>query len=54
MLKGENPKVDIIEKRWAGFLPTKFEFRWTNVCNKQRNKKEARFIWPMGNKIVVL
>jgi hypothetical protein len=54
MLKGKNAKVDIVENRWVGLLPTKFKLRWTNVWSNQRNKKEARFIWPMGNKVVVL
>jgi hypothetical protein len=36
------PKV--VERKWAGVLPSSFKFRWKNVWDKDRVRKEANLV----------
>jgi hypothetical protein len=54
LLRASKPKTNMVEKRWANFLPSSFNPRWMNTWHKQRSEKEAPFIWAIWNEVVVV
>jgi len=47
-------KVNVVEKQWDGLFPHNFKLKWNNMWSKPRSKKEARFIWAIWNKTIVV
>jgi DNA polymerase III epsilon subunit-like protein len=54
LLRASKPKTNMVEKRWANFLPPSFKLRWMNTWHKQRSEKEAPFIWTVWNEVVIV
>jgi DNA polymerase III epsilon subunit-like protein len=54
LLRASKPKTNMVEKRWANFLPPSFKLRWMNTWHKQRSKKEVPFICAVWNEVVLV
>ncbi len=51
-MRASKPKTNMVEKRWANFLPPRSKLRWMNTWHKQRSEKEVPFIWAVWNVVV--
>lgn len=54
LLKKRHHIPKIIERKWAGVLPSSFKLRWTNVWSKARAQKESGLLWSVWHIVVAV
>ena len=45
---------NVVEKKWAGVLPTNYKLRWNNIYDTERVRKEAGLMWMIWHKAVAV
>jgi len=53
-VKNDQAQSECGGKKWDGLFPHNFKLKWNNMWSKRRSKKEARFIWAIWNKTIVV
>jgi hypothetical protein len=54
LLRQRTPPLQLALMKWPNILPDNFRFRWSNVWAKERDRKEAGFIWQIWHKAVAV
>jgi hypothetical protein len=54
LLRKRHPPLQLATRKWNQTLPADFRFRWTNVWDHERQKKEADLMWQIWHKAVAV
>jgi hypothetical protein len=54
LLRKRQPPLQLAQRKWQQILPADFRFRWTNIWDHERQRKEAHLIWQIWHKAVAV
>ena len=54
LLRRQTITPNVVERKWAGILPTNYKLRWNNLWDTERVRKEAGLMWSIWHKAVAV
>jgi hypothetical protein len=54
LLRKRHPPLQLAQHKWQPILPVDFRFRWTNVWDHERQRKEAYLLWQVWHRAVAI